>query len=85
MGGRPRMYASVLSAVDLDQVLDLLLPSIEDVAELRVHPTTGRIDEVRQLRLGQLVLEESVGRPRDPLAPSGRGRTGRPLGPADVA
>lgn len=65
MGGRPRMYASTLSAVDLDQVLEVLMTSIEDVAELRVHPSTGRVEEVRQLRLGQLVLEENVGRPRD--------------------
>ncbi|MFO0613877.1 MAG: ATP-dependent helicase C-terminal domain-containing protein [Polyangiaceae bacterium] len=65
MGGRPRMYASVLSAVELDQVLELLMPSIEDVAELRVHPSTGRVEEVRSLRLGQLVLEETIARPRD--------------------
>lgn len=64
-GGRPRMYASALSAVTHDQVLELLLPSIEDAAELRIHPSTGRVEEVRRLRLGQLVLEESVGRPRD--------------------
>ncbi len=64
-GTRHRTVVRWASAVDADVLLETLTDLCVDETEIAWNAAAGRVEEVRRLRFGSLVLDESRGPPRD--------------------
>jgi ATP-dependent helicase HrpB len=67
-GTRSRTLVRWASAVDADMLLETFTDLCIDEAELTWNAASGRVEAVRRLRFGAIVLDESRGPPRDPEA-----------------
>jgi ATP-dependent helicase HrpB len=64
-GTKHRTVVRLASAIDPDFLLETLTDLCVDETEVLMSPASGRVEEVRSLRFGSLVLEETRGPARD--------------------
>ena len=69
-GMRTRAVVRWASSASVDHLLELFTDDVVDETELAIDERTGRVEEVRRLRFGSLVLDEKRGAPHD-LAKAG--------------